>query len=137
MIRSKESSLFQCLISITLKRPAFFFLSSIINKILIQFKKLAFSLYEFFNSPLSTKQFEIYQQWQQSQLWNSLKDGKNPDGINLFKINFGNMTTMHKICLKVSLETPEWRHWQRSGVFINFEKISFAVFMFPLLPLNK
>ena len=40
--------------------------------------------------------------------------------------------------LKLTIRTPERRHWRRSGVFIvNFEQISLIVLMFPLLALNK
>ena len=66
------------------------------------------------------------------------KSSSNLDGINLFKVNFGNTRTMREIGSKVSLQTTERRHWPRSGVLIvNFEQISLTVLMFPLLPLKK
>ena len=38
---------------------------------------------------------------------------------------------------KVTIKTPERRHWRRSGVFIvNFEHIPHLVIMFLLLILN-
>ena len=43
-----------------------------------------------------------------------------------------------EICLKLTIKTPEQRHWHRSDVFIvNFEQISDVVLVFPLLALNK
>ena len=39
---------------------------------------------------------------------------------------------------KLTIETPERRHWRRSGVFIvNFEHISHLVLVFLLLTLNR
>ena len=45
---------------------------------------------------------------------------------------------MCEICSKLTIKTPERRHWRRFGVFIiNFEDISQLVLVFPLLTLNK
>ena len=42
------------------------------------------------------------------------------------------------MCSKLTINTPERRHWRRSGVFIvNFEHISHLVLVFLLLTLNK
>ena len=45
-----------------------------------------------------------------------------PAGIYLLKVNNRNTRTRCEICLKLTKNTPERRHWRRSGVFIvNFE----------------
>ena len=42
-----------------------------------------------------------------------------------------------KICSKLTIKTPERRHWPRSGVFIvNFEHTSHFALVFLLLTLN-
>ena len=57
----------------------------------------------------------------------------NPAGIYLLKVNNINTRTMCEICTKL-IETPERRHWRRSGVFIvNFEHILHLVLVFLLL----
>ena len=44
---------------------------------------------------------------------------------------------MYKICSKLTIKTPEERHWGRSGVFIvNFEHILHLVLVFLLLTLS-
>ena len=41
-------------------------------------------------------------------------------------------------CSKLTIKTPERRHWRRSGVFIvNFEHIPHFVLVFLLLPLSR
>ena len=46
-------------------------------------------------------------------------------GIYLFKVNNRNTRTRCEICPKLTIKTPERRHWNRSGFFIgNFEHIS-------------
>ena len=48
----------------------------------------------------------------------------NPVGNNIFKVNNRNTRTRCKICSKLTIKTPEIRHWCRSGVFIvNFEHV--------------
>ena len=62
----------------------------------------------------------------------------SPAGIYLFKVNNRNTRTRCEICSKLTINTPERRHWRRSGVFIvNFEHISHLVLVFLLLTLNK
>ena len=62
----------------------------------------------------------------------------NPAGIYLLKVNNRNTKTRCEICSKLTINTPERRHWRRSGVFIvNFEHISHLVLVFLLLTLNK
>ena len=57
-------------------------------------------------------------------------------GICLFKVNSGNTRTICGICSKLTIKTPEWRHWRRSGVFIvNFKRVWHIVLVFPLLTL--
>ena len=59
-------------------------------------------------------------------------------GIYLLKVNNRNTRTRCEICSKLTINTPERRHWRRSGVFIvNFEHISHLVLLFLLLTLNK
>ena len=61
-----------------------------------------------------------------------------PAGIYLLKVNNRNTRTRCEICSKLTINTPERRHWRRSGVFIvNFEHISHLVLVFLLLTLNK
>ena len=60
-----------------------------------------------------------------------------PVGIYMFKVNNRNSITRCEICSKLTIKTPERRHWRRSGVFIvNFEHISHLVLVFLLLTLN-
>ena len=43
----------------------------------------------------------------------------------MFKVNNRNSRTKYEIFSKLTIKTPEQRHWRRSGVFIfNFERIS-------------
>ena len=52
-------------------------------------------------------------------------------GNYLFKVNNRNTRTRCEICSKLTIKTPERRHWRRSGVFIvNFEHISHLVLVF-------
>ena len=58
-------------------------------------------------------------------------------GIYLLKVNNGNTRIGCEMCSKLTIKTPERRHWQRSDVFIvDFEHISHLVLMFLLLTLN-
>ena len=60
-----------------------------------------------------------------------------PVGIYLLKVNNRNTRSRSEICSKLTIKTPEWRHWRRSVVFIiNFEQISHVVLVFLLLTLN-
>ena len=61
----------------------------------------------------------------------------NPVDVYSFKVNNGNTRTMCEICSDLTIKTPEWRHWSRSGIVINFERISHIVLVFPLFTLNK
>ena len=65
----------------------------------------------------------------------------NPAGIYLFKVNNRNTKARCEICSKLTIKTPERRHWRCSGFFIvNFEHISHnangAVLVSLLLTLN-
>ena len=43
----------------------------------------------------------------------------------LFKVNNRNTRKRCEVCPKLTIKTPEWRHWHRFDVFIvNFEHIS-------------
>ena len=64
--------------------------------------------------------------------------GHIPANIYLFKVNNKNTRRRCEICSKLTLKTPEWRQWHRSGVFIiNFEHLSHLFLVFLLLTLNK
>ena len=55
----------------------------------------------------------------------------------LLKVNNRNTRIRCEICSKLTIKTPERRHWCRSSVFnVNFEHISHLVLMFLLLTLN-
>ena len=59
-------------------------------------------------------------------------------GTYMFKVNNRNTKTRCKICLKLTIKTPEWRQWRRSGVFIvNFKHISRLVLLFLSLTLSS
>ena len=61
-----------------------------------------------------------------------------PANIYLFKVNHRNARKMCEIWSKLTIKTPEWRHWRRSGVFnVNFKHISKLFIVFLLLILNK
>ena len=60
-----------------------------------------------------------------------------PAGIYLLSVNDRNTKSRCKIHWKLTIKTPEWRQWRRSGAFIvNFEHISHFVIVFLLLTLN-
>ena len=59
-------------------------------------------------------------------------------GNYLFNVNNRNNKTGCELCLKLTIKTPEQRHWCLSGVFIvNFEHISHLFLVFLLLSLNR
>ena len=67
------------------------------------------------------------------QLWPTF-----PAGNNMFKINNRNTRTRCEICSKLTIKTPERRHWHRSAVFtVNFEHISHLVLVFILITLSR
>ena len=62
----------------------------------------------------------------------------NPAKIYLFKDSNRNTRKRCEICSKLTVKTPEWRQWRRSGVFIvNFKHVVDLFLVFPLLTLNK
>ena len=59
-------------------------------------------------------------------------------GICMFKVNNRNTRARCKICSKLTIKTPERRHWRNSAVFIvNFEHISHLLLVFILLNLSR
>ena len=61
-----------------------------------------------------------------------------PTNIYMFKVNNRNTSKRCKICSKLTIKTPERRHWQRSDVFFfcNFEHNSYLFLLFFLPTLN-
>ena len=67
----------------------------------------------------------------------SITETSDPVGIYLLKVNNRNTRTRFEICSKLTIKTPEQRHWRHFGIFIvNFEDISHLVLVFLLLTLN-
>ena len=62
---------------------------------------------------------------------------QSPANIYLLKVNNKSTRKRSEICSKLTLKTPEGSHWRRSGVFINFNHISFLFLVLLLLTLNK
>ena len=60
-----------------------------------------------------------------------------PIGICMFKVNNRNTRTRCEICSKLTIKTPEWRQWRRTGVFVYSEHTSHLVLVFLLLTLSK
>ena len=61
-----------------------------------------------------------------------------PAGNYMFKVSNRNTRARCGICSKLTIITPERRHWSRSGVFIvNLEHISHLVLVFLLLTLSR
>ena len=59
------------------------------------------------------------------------KQCPSPAGIYFFKVNNGKTRTMCEIYSKLTIKTPERRHWRRSSVFIaNFEQIWHIVLVY-------
>ena len=54
-------------------------------------------------------------------------------GIHLFKVNNRNTRMKCETCSKLTIKTPERRHW----CLVNFEQISHIVLGFPLFPLDR
>ena len=72
--------------------------------------------------------------FQVTYFWN----GHCPANIYLFKVNNKNTRKRCEICSKLTIKTPERRHWGGSGVFtVNFEHISHLFLEYLLLTLNK
>ena len=62
----------------------------------------------------------------------------NPTGNCMFKVNNRNTRTRCETCSKLTIKTPERRHWSRFGVFIvNLEHISHLVLVFLMLTLSR
>ena len=62
----------------------------------------------------------------------------NPASIYLLKVDKRKARKRCEICSKLTIKTPERRHWGHSGVFIgNFEHISHLVLVFLLLTLSR
>ena len=57
-----------------------------------------------------------------------------PANFYLLKVNNRNTRKRSETCSKLTIKTPEQRHWRRSGAFIvNFEHISHFVLVFLLI----
>ena len=61
-----------------------------------------------------------------------------PVGNYMFKVSNRNTRPRCEVCSKLTINTPEQRHWRRSCVFIvNFEYISHLVQGFLVLTLSR
>ena len=91
--------------------------------------------------------FKFIQYIYSSQLHSNWNRSPNPASIYLLKVHSRNTRKLKvhnrntrkrcEICSKLTIMTPEQRHWRCSGVFIvNFKYISHLVLVFPLLTLN-
>ena len=61
-----------------------------------------------------------------------------PAGNYMFKVNNRNTSTRCETSSKLTIKTPERRHWRRPDVFIvNFEHVSHLVLVFLLLTLDR
>ena len=50
-----------------------------------------------------------------------------PADIYIFKVNNRNTRTRYERCSKLTIKTPERRHWRSSSVFVvNFEQVNVA-----------
>ena len=58
--------------------------------------------------------------------------------IYLFKVNNENTGIICEIYSKLTIKTPEWHQWRRSGIFVvNFKQILHVVLLFPFLLWTK
>ena len=63
---------------------------------------------------------------------------KQVPSIYLLKVNNRNTRRRCEICSKLTMKTPEWHHWRRSGEIINnSEHTSHLVLVFLLLTLSR
>ena len=90
--------------------------------------------------PLNTKSRSFDSDYVPSEIhvWEnySLKSNlnSNPANIYLLKVSNRNARKRIEVISKLTIKTPERRHWRHSGVFIvNFEHISHFFLMFLLL----
>ena len=61
-----------------------------------------------------------------------------PASNYMFKVNYRNSRARCETCSKLTIKTPEQRHWRRSSVFIvDFQHISHLVLVFLLLTLHR
>ena len=68
----------------------------------------------------------------------SRKNTSYPAGIDLYKINSGNIRMTCEIYSNLTIKIPKRRQWHGFGVcFVNFKQISHVVFMFPSLNWNE
>ena len=86
-----------------------------------------------------------FQFWDKSQrhylkLYEDVSQWKShifPVNIYPLKVNNKNTRKKSEICSEITIKTPKWRHWRRSGSFIvNFEQISYLFLVFLLLTLS-
>ena len=93
------------------------------HSLLIFGKTLLFSLFFYLSSHLSS--FDWFVLW----LYNSII----PGSIYLFKFNNRNSRTRYEICSKLTIKTPERRHW-RCCLYVNFKYIVLLLLVFLSLP---
>ena len=67
-----------------------------------------------------------------------LHDKKITANIYLFKVNNKNTRKRCEICSKLTIKTPERRHWRRSAVFLVYsEPISHLFFSVSIVDFEK
>ena len=75
---------------------------------------------------------------QSSLIIQSLSIRAIPTVNYIFKVNNRNTSRRCETCSKLTIKTPERRHWRRSGVVIvNFEHISHLVQVFLVLTRSR
>ena len=89
------------------------------------------------NSLLPSKQKEIQKFLEEMESKIPVRWACLPSCNYMFKDNNRSTRTRCEICSKLTIKTPERRHWRRSVFFIvNFEHISHLVLVFVLLTLS-
>ena len=81
-----------------------------------------------------------YYHQHKNYLWSELlrQEHSDPVGSYMVNVNIRSTRARCEICSKLTIKTPEQRHWRCSCVFIvNFEYISHLVLVFRLLTLSR
>ena len=80
----------------------------------------------------------VFRVWERSGAGILLRSYPVPANIYLLRFNKINFRKRCEICSKLTIKTPERRHWRRSGVsIVNFEHIPHLFLLFLTLNFNK